>query len=52
MGYAIQWFAFAAVLGLGYPFFIKRQEERIKEAVKTGAVENKPAQPRVSHPGG
>ena len=24
MGYAIQWFAFAAVLGLGYPFFIRR----------------------------
>jgi surfeit locus 1 family protein len=52
MGYAIQWFAFAAVLGLGYPYFIKRQEERIDEAVKTGAVENKPAQPRASHPGG
>jgi len=29
MSYAIQWFAFAAVLGLGYPFFIRKQE-RVK----------------------
>jgi surfeit locus 1 family protein len=28
MGYAIQWFSFAAVLGFGYPFFIRRQERR------------------------
>lgn len=28
MGYALQWFTFAAILGLGYPFFIKRQEKR------------------------
>lgn len=27
MGYALQWFTFAAILGLGYPFFIKRQEQ-------------------------
>jgi surfeit locus 1 family protein len=26
-GYAIQWFTFAAILGLGYPFFIRRQEK-------------------------
>ncbi len=26
MGYAIQWFAFAALLGLGYPFFVRKQE--------------------------
>lgn len=26
MGYAIQWFLFAAILGLGYPFFIRHQE--------------------------
>ncbi len=25
MGYAIQWFSFAAVLGLGYPYFVKKQ---------------------------
>lgn len=24
-GYALQWFAFAAVLGLGYPFFVRKQ---------------------------
>ena len=28
MGYAMQWFAFAAILGLGYPFFIRKQEKR------------------------
>lgn len=28
MGYAVQWFTFAAILGLGYPFFIRRQERR------------------------
>ncbi len=27
-GYAIQWFTFAAILGIGYPFFIRRQERR------------------------
>lgn len=26
--YAIQWFTFAAILGLGYPFFIRRQERK------------------------
>lgn len=25
LGYALQWFAFAAVLGIGYPFFVRRQ---------------------------
>ncbi len=24
-GYAVQWFSFAAILGLGYPFFIRKQ---------------------------
>lgn len=28
LGYAIQWFTFAAILGLGYPYFIRRQETR------------------------
>jgi len=28
LSYAIQWFAFAAILGIGYPFFIRRQELR------------------------
>lgn len=25
MGYALQWFAFAALLGIGYPFFVRKQ---------------------------
>jgi cytochrome oxidase assembly protein ShyY1 len=25
MGYAIQWFSFAAILALGYPFFVRKQ---------------------------
>ncbi|HEX7975507.1 MAG TPA: SURF1 family protein [Anaerolineales bacterium] len=28
MGYALQWFSFALILGGGYPFFIRRQENR------------------------
>lgn len=28
MGYALQWFTFAALLGIGYPFFVSRQERR------------------------
>lgn len=27
MGYAIQWFIFAAILAVGYPFFVRRQEK-------------------------
>lgn len=27
MGYALQWFMFAAILGIGYPFYIQRQEK-------------------------
>jgi surfeit locus 1 family protein len=26
-GYALQWFTFALILLLGYPYFIKRQEK-------------------------
>ncbi len=50
MGYAIQWFAFAAILGLGYPFFIQHQEAKVAEDEKkqTG---DKPIHPSVSHPG-
>ncbi len=28
MSYAIQWFTFASILGIGYPFFIRRQERK------------------------
>jgi surfeit locus 1 family protein len=27
LSYAIQWFTFAAILGMGYPFFIRKQEK-------------------------
>lgn len=27
MGYAIQWFLFAGILGIGYPFYIRRQNQ-------------------------
>ena len=27
LSYAVQWFMFAAILGIGYPFFIKRREK-------------------------
>jgi len=34
LGYAFQWFIFAAILGIGYPFFVRRQErERLKHKV-------------------
>ncbi|MCX8024473.1 MAG: SURF1 family protein [Thermanaerothrix sp.] len=28
LGYAIQWFTFAAILGIGYPFYVKRQLQK------------------------
>lgn len=28
LGYAFQWFIFAAIFGIGYPFFIRREEVR------------------------
>ena len=31
MGYALQWFSFALILGGGYPFFIRRQESQEKK---------------------
>ncbi len=30
--YALQWFSFAAILGIGYPFFMRRQEHRSAQA--------------------
>ena len=29
LGYALQWFTFATILFVGYPFFIRRQESRL-----------------------
>lgn len=38
LGYAIQWFAMAAILGFGYPFFIRRQEnQREGQVAQQGA---------------
>jgi surfeit locus 1 family protein len=51
MGYAIQWFTFATILGLGYPFFIRRQEAKGVEEKQKMKVAEKPAQPQASHPG-
>lgn len=34
MGYAIQWFSFAAILALGYPYFIRRQLKESPEGEK------------------
>jgi surfeit locus 1 family protein len=39
LGYAIQWFTFAALLGIGYPFYLRRQETRrqqVHAAERTG----------------
>jgi surfeit locus 1 family protein len=30
LGYAVQWFAFAALLLVGYPFYVQRQEAKRK----------------------
>ncbi len=30
LGYALQWFTFATILFVGYPFFIRRQESQLK----------------------
>jgi surfeit locus 1 family protein len=32
MGYALQWFTFATILGIGYPFFLRRQEKSVLTA--------------------
>ncbi len=36
LGYAMQWFTFAAILGLGYPFFVRKQLRPVeKKAINT-----------------
>ncbi len=35
MGYALQWFAFAAILGGGYPFFVRHQLKQNKNKAET-----------------
>jgi surfeit locus 1 family protein len=41
--YAIQWFSFAALLGIGYPFFIRRQENPNRRKQEKSNAINKPA---------
>lgn len=38
MGYALQWFSFATLLGVGYPFFIRRQESRTAQIQRQATV--------------
>ncbi len=40
LGYAFQWFTFAAILGLGYPFFIRRQEAARLRKLELNHVNN------------
>jgi surfeit locus 1 family protein len=38
LGYAFQWFTFAIILGLGYPFFIRKQENaRLRKLEQSNA---------------
>ncbi len=36
LGYAFQWFTFAAILGIGYPFYIRKEEARAANSSKKG----------------
>lgn len=38
LGYAMQWFSFAMLLGVGYPFFIRRQERRTAQIQRQATV--------------
>jgi surfeit locus 1 family protein len=38
LSYALQWFSFAILLGLGYPFFIRRQEHRSAQLQRQATV--------------
>lgn len=46
MSYAIQWFLFAAILVIGYPFYIQRQEQ--KQSDKKVLLANRENAPAVS----
>jgi surfeit locus 1 family protein len=35
LGYAIQWFAFALILGTGYPLFVRKQEMEIPDPARS-----------------
>lgn len=38
LSYALQWFSFAVLLGVGYPFFIQRQERRTVQMQRQATV--------------
>jgi surfeit locus 1 family protein len=38
LSYALQWFSFAILLGVGYPFFIRRQERRTAQMQRQETV--------------
>jgi surfeit locus 1 family protein len=38
LSYALQWFSFAVLLGIGYPFFIRRQERRTAQILRQATV--------------
>jgi surfeit locus 1 family protein len=40
LGYAIQWFCFAAILGIGYPIFIRREENRDSPPEREKGLQN------------
>jgi surfeit locus 1 family protein len=37
LGYAIQWFTFAAILGAGYPFFVRREDDRKAQHLRSAS---------------
>ncbi len=39
LSYAIQWFSFAAILGLGYPFFVRRQLARSTNSEESASLD-------------
>jgi len=43
LGYAMQWFTFAAILGLGYPFFVRKQLRPAHKTAKNLEMERKSA---------
>jgi surfeit locus 1 family protein len=40
LGYAIQWFVFAAILFFGYPFFVKREQDSRLVGKKEAVIQN------------
>jgi len=52
LGYAFQWFIFAAILGIGYPIYIRREENRLASTrvqeepyIQTGSIKNSTSEP-------